>query len=154
MAETSRRRAMIRRIVASRSVSTQAELVGLLSHSGVAATQASVSRDIAALGLVKVGGRYAQPQAAAPLGSLRKKIEGRIHRLALAGDNLIVLFTDPGEASIVALAIDAARWPTVVGTLAGDDTLFLACDGKAEQEKTLKALRALTPESFSEDQQE
>lgn len=139
MSEAVKRRKKLRELISRRSIATQAELVQALRSEGLSCTQASVSRDIAALGLIKHGGYYALPPAA-PSGPDRRMAE-RILSIRTAGDNLLVVQTHPGEAAIVAINIDAARWPSVVGTVAGDDTLFVACDGRGALETTLSALR-------------
>lgn len=149
MPDSSMRRSLIREIVASRNVSTQMELVRLLQQRGIRCTQASVSRDIASLGLVKVSGRYFFPAETTVPNNLQEELSGRIHRVCTAGDTLIVLHTDPGVASIVALTIDRARWDAVAGTIAGDDTIFVACDGKKAQETILQKLHHLAPDAFA-----
>lgn len=122
-----RRREAILTLVSSRRLATQDDLVAALGDVGIEASQASVSRDIAALGLVKVGGRWAPPSAE---GVSRDPLEQRIAAFTLsvapAGSNLLVLRTPPGEAQGVALALDRLDLPGVVGTVAGDDTIFVA----------------------------
>ncbi len=148
MSETTKRRSLIREIVLAQAVTTQGQLVSLLKKRGVKSTQASISRDIVALGLVKVGGYYTISKDPTASSTLKRTMEGRIHRVRRAGDSLIVLTTDPGIASIVALTLDRARWPSVAGTIAGDDTVFVACDGAAAQKETIKSLKELAPEAF------
>ena len=148
MSESAKRRSIIREIVLSEAVGTQAQLVRLLKERGIKSTQASVSRDIVALGLVKVGGYYTVSKDPTASTTLKKTLGGRIHQVRTAGDNLIVLVTDPGIAAIVALTLDRARWPFVAGTIAGDDTVFVACDGAAAQKKTMQSLKDLAPEAF------
>jgi len=148
MTDTSRRRSVIREIILNNAVATQIQLVRLLDGRGIRSTQASVSRDVVALGLVKVGGYYTVSKDPTAPGSLERSLSDRIHRIRRAGDNLVVLTTDPGVASIVALSLDRARWPFVTGTVAGDDTIFVACDGAAAQKKLLESLEALAPEAF------
>jgi transcriptional regulator of arginine metabolism len=147
VADTDKRRQRIRRLVAQRPVGTQAELVSLLEADGIQATQASVSRDIHALGLVKVAGVYSLPGSASTRVSLEHGVSGRVREVRRAGDNLLVLKTSPGEASLVALALDGARWPSIAGTVAGDDTVLVACDGKGARNKTIQELQTLVPES-------
>lgn len=123
-----RRRRALRALVAEQAVRTQDELVVALRDLGFEASQASVSRDIAALGLIKVDGRYALPLAAPALGTdpLADRVRGRVLAMRGAGPHLLVLETPPGEASSVALALDRIGVRGVAGTIAGDDTIFVA----------------------------
>lgn len=119
------------RLVSERSLSTQDELVRALRAAGFRATQATVSRDIVDLGLIKVArdGQhvYAPPVPGAATGTerLRRFCEDYPVEAAVAG-TIVVLRSLPGTANALAAALDAARMPQVVGTLAGDDTVFLA----------------------------
>ncbi len=149
MPDSTRRRSLIREIIASSNVSTQTELVSMLHQRGIHCTQASVSRDISTLGLVKVSGRYSLSMGTPSTNNLKAELTGRIVQVSTAGDCLIVLSTDPGVASIVALTIDNARWDSVTGTIAGDDTIFIACDGKAAQDRTMLKLQNLAPDAFA-----
>jgi transcriptional regulator of arginine metabolism len=127
MSGVRRRRELILAILAGERIETQEELVAALEARGVAASQASVSRDVSALHLVKVDGRYAPPAAEAPV---ENPLEARISAYLLghepAGDNMVVLKTPPGEAPGVALALDRLDLLGVVGTVAGDDTILVA----------------------------
>src|SRR2546423_7309848 len=105
-------------IISARRVATQQQLARELGRRGIEATQSSVSRDIVELGLTKRQGRYTAPQAAFA-GS-------PVVEVSTAGDNLIVIKTVIGQASASALAIDQANIIEIVGTVAGDDTLFVA----------------------------
>lgn len=119
------------RLVAERSLSTQSELVRALRAAGFRATQATVSRDIVELGLIKVArdGQhvYAPPVPGTSGGPdrLRRFCEDYPVEAAVAG-TIVVLRSLPGTANALAAALDAARLPQVIGTLAGDDTVFLA----------------------------
>jgi len=116
----------IRRLLRSRRISTQQELSELLAAQGIEATQATLSRDLAELGVLRVscpeGAVYeleAVNAKANPLTELADTV------LSLReNESLVVLRTRPGMASAVALAIDNARMPECLGTLAGDDTIF------------------------------
>jgi transcriptional regulator of arginine metabolism len=141
---TRRRRETILAIVASEVVATQEEVVAALSRRGFEASQASVSRDIAALGLSKSQGRYvrpASPQRAEDPALAR--IRGNVLAIRASGENLLVLTTPPGEASPVAIAIDRQGWPGVVGTIAGDDTIFVATEGDRAGRELTRRLRKL-----------
>jgi transcriptional regulator of arginine metabolism len=148
MTETTKRRQLIRRIVTNQPIATQADIVTALHDYDVRSTQASVSRDIAAIGLVKAGGYYAVAKKPVVSTSLQKSLTGRIHRVKKSGDSCIVLHTDPGNANIVALSLDRTRWSTLAGTIAGDDTVFVACSEKAGQKEILDSLKELVPEAF------
>ena len=126
------RQGAILRLVGARQLSTQSDVVRALKDEGLDAVQATVSRDIAQLGLVKVrgeGGRlfYALPGAADldRLSELTSALRRWTTSLEPAG-NLVVLRTPPGHANALALAFDEAALPEVAGCIAGDDTIFLA----------------------------
>lgn len=126
------RQGAILRLVQERKLSTQGDLVEALRDEGVDAVQATVSRDVAQLGLVKVrdeDGRlvYALP-GAADLDRLTE-LAGALRRWATSIEptgQLVVLRTPPGHANALALAFDEAGLPEVAGCIAGDDTIFLA----------------------------
>ena len=132
------RQGAILRLVGARQLSTQSDVVRALKDEGLDAVQATVSRDIAQLGLVKVrgeGGRlvYALPGAADldRLSELTSALRRWTTALEPTG-NLVVLKTPPGHANALALAFDEAALPEVAGCIAGDDTIFLAVrDGRA-----------------------
>ena len=130
------RQGAILRLVQERRLSTQEEVADALRQEGVDAVQATISRDIAQLGLVKVrdqGGRlvYALP-GAADLDRL-SELTSALRRWAVSLDasaNLLVVRTPPGCANALARVIDEARLPDVLGTIAGDDTItVIARDG-------------------------
>ena len=127
------RRILLAKIIREQHVGRQTELVELLRKSGHVATQSSVSRDLRELGVAKLGDRYVLPDNAAQprndFAALRPFVNARL----TAGDNLTVLKTAVGSAQSVAVAIDSARWPEVVGTISGDDTIFIATAGAREQ---------------------
>jgi len=113
-------------------VGSQEELVARLSLAGITATQATVSRDLLELGAVKLkrGGsiRYIMPdqvEAGHAAQKLDRLLTEWVDAIIPAG-NLIVLKTPPGSANLVANALDAAGLEEVAGTLAGDDTIFVA----------------------------
>ena len=123
-----RRHQKILSLIRATPIGTQGELAGRLESAGFAATQSSVSRDLEELGIVKRRGRYVAPEAA---GSVARR---GLADLATAGESLIVARCEPGLASAVAVQIDGAAIPDIVGTLAGEDTVFIAvADGKAQR---------------------
>jgi transcriptional regulator of arginine metabolism len=143
--ERSQRQGRILELVASRELRTQEELAEALAAAGWTATQSSVSRDIAMLGLVKVDGIYRRPrQAARPSGDRDvERIADNVLSVESAGDGVIVLKTPAGEANHVAVALDRVRWPEVVGTIAGDDTIFVAVRDRSAKLRTLARLKKL-----------
>lgn len=126
----------ILKLVRSHQIATQQELVERLASQKIEATQSSVSRDIVKLGLTKTNGHYIAPQAQPALALPRIEMD-------TAGENLIVLKTDIGQAQLVAVKIDAAHIKEVVGTVAGDDTIFIATKDGANQRAAIKALNRL-----------
>ena len=114
-------------LVRAKPFANQAELRDSLERAGFATTQSSLSRDLEELGIVKHRGHYAIP-----------KTNGNAARglvsLDLCGENLVIARTEPGLASGVAVEIDGAVISEIVGTLAGEDTIFIAVgDAKAQR---------------------
>ncbi|HUX73520.1 MAG TPA: hypothetical protein VMV25_06450 [Steroidobacteraceae bacterium] len=129
------RRNLLAKIIREQAVGRQSELVDLLRKRGHAATQSSVSRDLRELGVAKLGRRYILSAAAAAptsdFSTLRQFVGSRF----TAGANLTVLKTKIGAAQSVAVAVDAAAWPEVVGTISGDDTIFIATRSARDQRR-------------------
>src|SRR5262249_29334177 len=113
------RQKRILNLIRAKPIATQESLRVHLERAGVPATQSSVSRDLEELGIVKHHGRYALPHANGD--STRGLLS-----LDVAGDVLVVAHCLPGRASAVAVEIDDAALPQIVGTLAGEDTIFIA----------------------------
>ncbi len=127
------RQKKILNLIQARPVATQGELRNLLERAGVTATQSSVSRDLEELGVVKHLGRYTIPRS--------NGVRGRgLLGLDLAGENLVVARTEPGLASAVAVEIDNASIKEIVGTLAGEDTIFVAVNDKKDQKTAMKKI--------------
>ncbi len=127
MRTSQRRRHAIEQLVRRRRIATQQELVEALEGLGFQVSQASVSRDIAALRLVKVDGCYAPAAQNVPDDDPRQaRLRASVLAVRTAGDNLVVLITPPGEASAVGLALDDLDLPGMVGSVAGDDTVLVA----------------------------
>jgi transcriptional regulator of arginine metabolism len=130
-----RRQRAILTLVATRPVHSQDELVALLDQQGFAATQATVSRDIKELGLVKVpiknAGdddalfKYVVPNATVNYVSRLHRVVSELAMTIEGSVNLIVIKTPPGSAMMVASAVDEAGWPEVLGTVGGDDTILI-----------------------------
>ncbi len=127
MPDRQKRRELIMELVSGRSVGSQRALAALLSSRGVSATQATLSRDIRELGLVKVaegrsGSRYLPP---AELGGAGAASRSPVVLGIECSGNLLVIRTRPGFAQSVAAGIDQARWSEVLGTVGGDDTVLV-----------------------------
>ena len=136
------RRSVLAKIIREQAVGRQSELVTMLRKHGHSATQSSVSRDLRELGVAKQGDRYMLPERSAvknDFSSLKHFVSSQM----TAGTNLTVLKTTVGSAQSVAVAIDTARWPEVVGTISGDDTIFIATAGARAQRKLGERLRSL-----------
>ena len=121
-------------LIRARRIGTQEELTEHLTRAGVPATQSSVSRDLVELGIVKYNGHYTVPKAksgAAARGLLE---------LLTAGDALVVARCEPGLASAVAVEIDRHAVPEIVGTLAGEDTVFVAVTDNKAQRAAIKKI--------------
>ncbi|HEX9405353.1 MAG TPA: hypothetical protein VF917_13040 [Steroidobacteraceae bacterium] len=137
------RRSMLAKIIREQAVGRQTELVAMLRKHGHVATQSSVSRDLRELGVAKMGDRYVLPDTAAPPKSDFSTLKQFVNARLTAGTNLTVLKTTVGSAQSVAVAIDTARWPEVIGTLSGDDTIFIATAGARDQRKLADRLLAI-----------
>ncbi len=134
------RRRLVRTLVASGTVHSQDQVVAELAGRGVAVTQATVSRDFAELGIVR-GVRGGQPVylLSDDLGNghdpgAMDRLRRLLADLPLSIDEappLLVLRTSPGAANAIARAVDLLPLEGVVGTLAGDDTIFIACRDRA-----------------------
>jgi transcriptional regulator of arginine metabolism len=143
-------------LLRDRRIARQDELVSALAERGHFATQSSVSRDLRELGVVKVRGRYIAPGPStvvahpaeavvvADAGSSEAPTDLLLDTLhyvrdtRTAGPNLTLVMTAIGAAQTVAIALDRCGWPEIVGTLAGDDTIFVATEGVRDQSVFLK----------------
>jgi transcriptional regulator of arginine metabolism len=123
-----RRREAVARILRGGPIATQEELLDALGRAGFRATQATLSRDLARLGARRVrrpeGGTVYELSDDGP-GDGADALRGLVSSVAANG-HLVVIRTHPGSAPAVARAIDLARMPGVLGTIAGDDTIFVA----------------------------
>lgn len=136
-------------VIAKHPIATQAELKDRLKDRGIEADQATLSRDIRELGLVKASEdgahyRYAPVEAVAPPVHLKASvILARLVRKIECSGNLLVVKTDPGEASPAGLALDRMGWNEVVGTVAGDDTLLVVAREGVPARKLAKKILGL-----------
>jgi transcriptional regulator of arginine metabolism len=130
------RQKRILNLIRAKRIGTQEELRADLEHAGVPATQSSVSRDLEELGVVKHHGFYAVPHAN---GDAARGLLS----LDVAGEVLVVARCLPGRASSVAVEIDDAAVPEIVGTLAGEDTIFIAVRDQKSQRAVMKKIWGL-----------
>jgi len=145
------RQRAIRDLVDQRPIRTQQELAAALRERGFRTTQATISRDVAELGLVKAGREGIHAYALPPrLVEAETSDENRPRKLLAdlpvelrEAGLLVVVKTLPGSAHAIAAALDRARWPEVAGSIAGDDTVFVACVDRASLQRVKSRLRAL-----------
>jgi transcriptional regulator of arginine metabolism len=145
------RQRAIRDLVEQRPIRTQQELAAALRERGFRTTQATISRDVAELGLVKAGRAGTSAYALPPrLREADTSGEDRV-RLLLSdlpveirdAGTMLVLRTLPGSAHPLAAALDRARWPEVVGSIAGDDTVFVAFADRSSLARVKRRLEDL-----------
>lgn len=150
MLSKDQRQKRIQDIITRESVSTQADLVGLLRAEGIQVTQATVSRDINELRLVRLPiGKGRHRYALAQYGA-HANVEEQLTRLFQnfvqdvdRGENLLVIRTAEGHASGVALLLDRWQRDDIVGTIAGEDTIFVVARTTTEGESLMEELNAL-----------
>jgi transcriptional regulator of arginine metabolism len=151
MSSKVQRQQAIAKLIGKHAVTNQPQLVDLLAVDGIAATQATVSRDLEDLGAVKVrvpGGEtvYAipeyEPARLAPEDQLRRVMGEWVAEVKRSGD-LVVLRTPPGCAHVVASALDRSGLEGVLGTVAGDDTLLCVAEEDLGGEALAARLRDL-----------
>ncbi|MDR5683692.1 MAG: arginine repressor [Armatimonadota bacterium] len=147
-----RRERAILEIVAGRPVGRQQDLVAALRRRGFDATQATVSRDIKRLGLVKIrdrDGRYryaAPPSQPRPTPKAQEKLQDAFEEFVTGldtGEAVLLVKTLSGRANAVAVAIDEAQLPGVAGTVAGDDTIIVVLRTARERGAVMKAFQSL-----------
>jgi transcriptional regulator of arginine metabolism len=134
----------ILRILRSGVVRRQNDLALMLRRDGFEVTQSSVSRDLRELGVLKASGRYLLPpdeisRANGDFGALAQFVR----TVQPAGASITVVRTTIGAAPSVAVAIDKAEWPEVVGTISGDDTIFVATNDARAQQRLIERLNSL-----------
>jgi transcriptional regulator of arginine metabolism len=140
------RQQQIRDLLATREIATQHELAAALRERGFRATQATVSRDVAEMGLVKVsrnGTRHYSlpPRSGPPETSGDERLALILRDLPIdvrPSGLMLIIRAVPGSAHAIAAALDRTGWPEVAGSIAGDDTVFIACSDR----KALDRVRA------------
>jgi transcriptional regulator of arginine metabolism len=145
------RQQQIRDLITTRTLRTQHELAAALRERGFRATQATVSRDVTEMGLIKLGRegtrgyalppRVEQPETTGEerLAMILRDLPVDVRQAGL----LLVVRAVPGSAHAVAAALDRTGWPEVAGSIAGDDTVFVACTDRAGLERIHRRLIAL-----------
>lgn len=136
----------IREIITSSEIETQEELVEALRASGMQVTQATVSRDIKELMLIKIpvaDGRsiYSMPieQRQNPIHKLKRAMLDNFTHIDYT-DNLVVLKCLPGTANAIGALIDSMEWSEVMGTICGDDTILIICRTKEQSAQIVERL--------------
>jgi transcriptional regulator of arginine metabolism len=139
------RHGQILNVVATAPVASQDELRRLLAHRKLRVTQATLSRDLQELKLVKTPEGYKQAAALAeesvPLPPLSHALREFLVDIRPA-ENLLVLKTPPGGAQALAAAVDSAKFPEVAGTIAGDDTVLIITAKRKTRESLQKKIEA------------
>ena len=141
-----RRQRAIADLIRSAPLSSQEELADRLGSLGFAVTQATISRDLEQIGAIKVR-REGQLSYAIPetrrngISRLADVFRDWVRSVEAAG-NLIVIRTPPGSAHLVGVVLDESELPEIVGTICGDDTLFVACRSAAEAGALSSSFRA------------
>jgi transcriptional regulator of arginine metabolism len=140
------RQEAIRRVLRKRAIKTQEQLVELLRGEGFEVTQATLSRDLAELGVLRVSRPDGAVYELEPVAAQATPQQAELGESILsAGENdaLVVIRTRPGMASALALAIDNARMPECLGTLAGDDTIFATPSRNTTTRRLAQQIRTL-----------
>lgn len=126
-----KRHDMINKLIASENIETQEELAAKLREQGLSVTQATVSRDIKELRLIKVltsEGRYKYATVEKAESDLQERFIRMFSNCVLsvtASGNIIVIKTIAGSASPAAEAVDSLKWPDIIGTIAGENTILI-----------------------------
>ena len=133
-------------LLTTRRCTSQADLARALAEAGHPMTQSAISRGLRELGVKKRGGCYALPgEDESAVQALPHSVRDAICRVSAAGPNLLVINTEEGLASRVALALDRGGWPECLGTVAGDDTLFVATPNAKARQKLAARLQPRPP---------
>jgi transcriptional regulator of arginine metabolism len=134
------RQGQILKLIRAKRIPTQDDLAHELKDSfGIETTQVTLSRDIRDLGLLKTPEGYRQV-ASVPQGPDVETILAELLQDVRVAQNLIVLRTSPGNANALAVALDKADWPEIVGTIAGDDTVLIVAPDTSTADRLRKKL--------------
>ncbi|MCR5175840.1 MAG: arginine repressor [Anaerovibrio sp.] len=145
------RQSKIRQIIENQVIETQEDLAAALRARDIEVTQATVSRDIKDMQLVKIPYGSGKYRYAYPIDSQTLHSEDRMQRLFKDmvkkidyTENIVVIKTMPGAANSVCIALDNARWPEIIGTVAGDDTIIVVIKHSGMSEEIALKLEALS----------
>jgi transcriptional regulator of arginine metabolism len=132
----------IAKLLRENKLERQSQLVDLLRAAGYPATQSSVSRDLKDMGAIKLKSGYSLPEEeGGSNGESLLQVAEFVRDIRAAGANLLVIRTAIGAAQRVAVTLDRINWPEIVGTLSGDDTIFIATASAAQQRRLRSRLR-------------
>ena len=146
MADRARRLQHIRTLLGNEPIPSQEALQHRLAERGIAVGQPTLSRDLRDLGVVKTPTGYRLPGVGETAPRLADSLSSALRSFVLSADRAgqtIVLRTGPGHAQPVALELDRTPMPGVLGTIAGDDTIFIAARSDSAARQTLAAIRTL-----------
>lgn len=148
MSEKTRRQARILDLIEHNQIRDHDELARQLRRSGIDAGQATLSRDLRELAVVKASGIYrvSEPGAASPAADIERAVEEFLISTAQSG-NILVIRTHAGTAQPLGLALDRAGWDEILGTVAGDDTVFALLRNPRVGKQVQKRLERLLAES-------
>ena len=136
------RQATILKILREQRIDRQTVLVQMLRQHGFEATQSSVSRDLKQLGVTKLDSGYGQAEPTTADEHELTLFRDFVRDIRAAGPNLTVVQTAVGAAQRVAVYLDRSGWNEIVGTLSGDDTIFIATSSGTEQRRLVSKLKA------------
>ena len=150
MGVKSDRQAKIIEIISNQDIETQEQLLQELHQAGFASTQATISRDIKELGLVKVASadntfRYGFPPGMSSVNTFdraKKMMRDNLLKVEV-GHNIIVLKALPGTAQGIAFCVDGLNWKEIIGCIAGDDTIFLVVRDEHDPREAAEKIRAM-----------
>jgi transcriptional regulator of arginine metabolism len=137
------RQAQVLKLIRENRIHTQQELAAELDSRGFPTSQVTLSRDLRDLGILKTPDGYRERNHVQPVESNLARVLSEFLEDLRVAQNLVVLKTHPGGAAAVALAIDGEGFPELVGTVAGDDTIFAATSSETAAKKLRKKLTAM-----------
>ncbi len=141
-----KRREALLEILATGAVARQSQFVEQLNAQGIEATQSSVSRDLRELGIIKRGEGYQRAEQTQIAAGRNEIPADFVRNIQTAGSSLTVIKTAVGAAQRVAVYLDRSGWPETVGTVSGDDTIFVATRNARDQRTLLGRLKSALPD--------